>query len=160
MKVKKLLALVLSALMAVTMLAACGGGGGVSSVSLNRSAIVDMVVADGYDEITLVNSSELNAATKEVAEMLKDYDYSQESANVASNALMSRISEGTIFNPAILKAPTDGTDIEDWTNGFAAYWLESFITAIGRSDATFSVSAAEYTTNDGMDLILVVVAAR
>ena len=42
MKVKKLLALVLSALMAVTMLTACGGGSGVKTVSVDRGEIEEL----------------------------------------------------------------------------------------------------------------------
>ena len=39
MKVKKLLALVLSAVMAISMLTACGGGNGIKNVSVSNSEV-------------------------------------------------------------------------------------------------------------------------
>ena len=46
MKMKKLLALVLSAVMAVSMLTACGGGG---SSSLNVGEVSSLLNNEGYD---------------------------------------------------------------------------------------------------------------
>lgn len=72
MKVKKLLALVLSALMAVTMLAACGGGGegtgssgigGSSGNALDIDKVNAFIVASGSNAYTH-NSSELNGALR------------------------------------------------------------------------------------------------
>lgn len=67
MKMKKLLALVLSAVMAVSMLAACGGGGG----SLNVSELNNVI--SSYDGgFTVKTSGEFNSAMRATANKLVD----------------------------------------------------------------------------------------
>ena len=66
MKMKKLLALVLSAVMAVSMLAACGGGGG----SLNLSE-VNAIVSEYSGSIRVRSSGALNSAIRGPAAYLE-----------------------------------------------------------------------------------------
>ena len=69
MKMKKLMALVLSAVMAVSILAACGDGLRGGDVNLNK---VNSILADDYDmDVKAQNSSDLNVAVIEVAYKLK-----------------------------------------------------------------------------------------
>ena len=78
MKVKKLLALVLSAMMAVSMLTACGGGG---SSSLNVGEVSSLLNNEGYD-VTVRSSTDLKQASSQVAEYLQSKnDFSTETAN-------------------------------------------------------------------------------
>lgn len=69
MKMKKLLALVLSAVMAVTMLTACGGGGNKAG-SLNLSE-VNSVIREHGGETRVKNSTTLNNALLNVADILQ-----------------------------------------------------------------------------------------
>lgn len=66
MKMKKFLALVLSAVMAVSMLAACGGGGG----SLNLSE-VNAIVSEYSGSIRVRSSGALNSAIRDTAAYLE-----------------------------------------------------------------------------------------
>ena len=78
MKMKKLLALVLSAVMAVSMLTACGGSG---SSSLNVGEVNSHLNDEGYD-VTVRSSSDLKQASSQVAEYLQSKnDFSTETAN-------------------------------------------------------------------------------
>lgn len=79
MKMKKLLALVLSAVMAVSMLTACGGGGegtgssgigGSSGNALDIDKVNAFIVASGSNAYTH-NSSELNGALRATITQMK-----------------------------------------------------------------------------------------
>ena len=63
MKMKKLLALVLSAVMAVSMLTACGGSG---SSSLNVGEVSSLLSDEGYD-VTVGSSSDLEQSSSQGA---------------------------------------------------------------------------------------------
>ena len=81
MKMKKLLALALSAVMAVSMLAACGDGLRGGDVNLNK---VNSILADDYGmDVKAQNSNDLNVALIEVAHKLKkDGPITSDNANV------------------------------------------------------------------------------
>ena len=68
MKMKKLLALALSAIMAVSMLTACGGGS--KSDSLDLSEVKDTVAEAGVS-VKVSSNNELTSAVRAVASVLK-----------------------------------------------------------------------------------------
>ena len=68
MKMKKLLALALSAIMAVSMLTACGGGS--KSGSLDLSEVKDTVAEAGVS-VKVSSNNELTSAVRAVASVLK-----------------------------------------------------------------------------------------
>ena len=67
-KIKKLLALALSAVMAVSMLTACGGGGKAGSLNLGE---VNSVISEYGGETRVKNSNTLNNALRSVADTLQ-----------------------------------------------------------------------------------------
>ena len=83
MKMKKLMALVLSAVMAVSMLAACGGGGG--SMSLGEvNALLDAAKCEAH----VSSSSNLTSAVHDVANYLEDMGTFNSSVATARLALI------------------------------------------------------------------------
>ena len=77
MKMKKLLALVLSAVMAVTMLTACGGGSG-NVLDLNK---VNSIIEEQKIDAKAENSNVLNTAVRSMVEnMEKTNNFSAEAA--------------------------------------------------------------------------------
>lgn len=95
MKVKKLLALVLSALMAVTMLTACGGGSGVKTVSVDRGEIEELFEYEGY-EINVTTSNEAATAAKQVAELIQEKDYGAITVDFLSAELAACLPQGVV----------------------------------------------------------------
>ena len=78
MKMKKLLALVLSAVMAVTMLTACGGGGSGNVLDLNK---VNSIIEEQKIDAKAENSNVLNTAVRSMVEnMEKTNNFSAEAA--------------------------------------------------------------------------------
>ncbi len=69
MKMKKLLALALSAVMAVSMLTACGGGSKAGSLNLSE---VNSVINEYGGETRVKNSNTLNNALRSVADTLRE----------------------------------------------------------------------------------------
>lgn len=82
MKMKKLLALVLSAIMAVSMLTACGGGGKAGALNLSE---VNSIIHENGGETDVKSSTTLNNALKSVANTLK------QSGNYNSDAAMAAL---------------------------------------------------------------------
>lgn len=95
MKVKKLLALVLSALMAVTMLTACGGGSGVKTVSVDREEVEELYADEGY-EISVTTSDVASTAAKQVAALVAERDYGSTTKEFISSELSARLPQGVI----------------------------------------------------------------
>ena len=80
MKMKKLLALVLSAVMAVTMLTACGGGGSSSRNVLDLNK-VNSIIEEQKIDAKAENSNVLNTAVRSMVEnMEKTNNFSAEAA--------------------------------------------------------------------------------
>ncbi|HJC45584.1 MAG TPA: hypothetical protein H9703_05545 [Candidatus Faecalibacterium faecigallinarum] len=95
MKMKKLLALVLSAIIAVSMLTACGGGGGsIHTVSVDRGMIEDMFAMEGYD-VDVVTSNELTTIAKQVAKQVEERDYSTGMVSFVSQEVSYRLPQGS-----------------------------------------------------------------
>ena len=111
MKMKKLMALVLSAVMAVSMLAACGDGLRGGDVNLNK---VNSILADDYDlDVKAQNSNDLNVAVIEVANKLKK-DGPITTANANTLLYESRnypLLNGTFMRIGVAEIVAD-TDVE------------------------------------------------
>lgn len=95
MKVKKLLALVLSAIMAVSMLTACGGGNGVKTVSVDRRE-VEKLYADVNYEIEVTTSNIATTAAKQVAEMITERDFGSVTQDFLSTELSRYLPQGAV----------------------------------------------------------------
>lgn len=122
MKMKKLLALALSAIMAVSMLTACGGGGKAGSLDLGE---VNSVINEYGGETRVKNSNTLNSALRNVADILqKNGTYTNEAGTAALKEIrgypiqesgsnwVREVSGGTIvISDAELKA--EGMTAED-----------------------------------------------
>ena len=116
MKMKKLMALVLSAVMAVSMLAACGDGLRGGDVNLNK---VNSILADDYDmDVKAQNSNDLNVALIEVAHKLKkDGPITSDNANV----LLSQSRNYPLMNGTFMRiggaSVATNTEIETYYGG-------------------------------------------
>lgn len=153
MKVKKLLALVLSALMAVTMLAACGGGGSsIQTVSVDRGMIEEMFTSAGY-EVDVVTSNDLTTSAKQVAKQVEEKDYDINMVNFVSQEISYRIPQGSqgwcYFIP---QAQLEMDSISVDALAAAAVW-ELHMTAKGDR---YAVTVIDVTTADGVPCYLAV----
>lgn len=155
MKMKKLLALVLSAVMAVSMLAACGGGGATNI--LNRSE-VEQIIYDAGVDIDVGSSSEVTRAIRYGAELIKERNYSSLSVSYLSNQLRDYIPADAYFNTAFAVSTlfeNSGVSLELYTASMIAQLSDT----VGL-DADFSASAVEVTTKDNVRCTLIVVMGR
>ena len=155
MKMKKLLALVLSAVMAVSMLAACGGGGATNI--LNRSE-VEQIIYDAGVDIDVGSSSEVTRAIRYGAELIKERNYSSLSVSYLSNQLRDYIPADAYFNTAFAVSTlfeNSGVSLEL----YAASMIAQLSDTVGL-DADFSASAVEVTTKDNVRCTLIVVMGR
>lgn len=155
MKMKKLLALVLSAVMAVSMLAACGGGGATNI--LNRSE-VEQIIYDAGVDIDVGSSSEVTRAIRYGAELIKERNYSSLSVSYLSNQLRDYIPADAYFNTAFTVSTlfeNSGVSLELYTASMIARLSDT----VGL-DADFSASAVEVTTKDNVRCTLIVVMGR
>ena len=155
MKMKKLLALVLSAVMAVSMLAACGGGGATNI--LNRSE-VEQIIYDAGVDIDVGASSEVTRAIRYGAELIKERNYSSLSVSYLSNQLRDYIPADAYFNTAFAVSTlfeNSGVSLELYTASMIAQLSDT----VGL-DADFSASAVEVTTKDNVRCTLIVVMGR
>ena len=154
MKMKKLLALVLSAVMAVSMLAACGGG---ATNILNRSE-VEQIIYDAGVDIDVGSSSEVTRAIRYGAELIKERNYSSLSVSYLSNQLRDYIPADAYFNTAFTVSTlfeNSGVSLELYTASMIARLSDT----VGL-DADFSASAVEVTTKDNVRCTLIVVMGR
>ena len=86
MKCKKLLALVMAAVMSVSMLTACGGGGGVSG-SLNESKVNSLLKNEAESDVQIVNDNNLDSAVKAGAERIVSTGNSNSASAVVANKM-------------------------------------------------------------------------
>lgn len=95
MKAKKFAALILALVMALTMLTACGGGGG--SMSLSE---VNSILSDKGSSVRVISDSELNSAVKTTAASLqKNGVYTSEAAQAQLNELVAEMNEDPLKVP-------------------------------------------------------------
>ena len=143
MKVKKLLALVLSALMAVTMLTACGGGGSGSG----GNGVIDL------DRISRqVNASVEGAKIEELPELEKGMTAAAQvvaqknKADIKHSDVTSVIREYTDDVPCSSSVITTAPNYVDINSKLAEHIIES---APKSQTKVFYVSAREVRTKDG-----------
>lgn len=154
MKVKKLLALVLSALMAVTMLTACGGGNGIKNVSVNNSEVEAIFAAENI-EINVKATSAAKTVAKAIAsamsELNSDVIYEDSSKQILANALVNSYpSDGYVGNCYyITRAEMEsvGADVET----VAATAVATF-----GQGTDFEIGVVEVDTKDGVSCIVAV----
>ena len=155
MKVKKLLALVLSALMAVNMLTACGGGGnGIKNVSVNNSEVEAIFAAENI-EINVKATSAAKTVAKAIAsamsELNSDVIYEDSSKQILANALVNSYpSDGYVGNCYyITRAEMEsvGADVET----VAATAVATF-----GQGTDFEIGVVEVDTKDGVSCIVAV----
>ena len=85
MKCKKFLALVMTAVLSVSMLTACGGGGGVSgSLDLNE---VDTLLENAGSDINVVKNNKLDSAVRDAAESIVSTGSTGSVDRIVSNAM-------------------------------------------------------------------------
>lgn len=85
MKCKKFLALVMTAVLSVSMLTACGGGGGVSgSLDLNE---VDTLLESAGSDINVVKNNKLDSAVRDAAESIVSTGSTSSVDRIVSNAM-------------------------------------------------------------------------
>ena len=153
MKVKKLLALVLSAVMAMTMLAACGGGGDVKTVSVDRREVEELYADAGY-EIDVTTSSIATTAAKQVAEMITERDLGAVTQDFLSTELSRYLPQGSVgmylFSPK--------ADMEATVEAFVVGTIWSLYSA-GYGDS-YGVVVVEVTTADDVPCYLSVAIAQ
>lgn len=156
MKMKKLLALALSAVMAVTMLTACGGSsGGGKTVPIDCGEVEEIFTEIGYD-VDVTTSSKATAIARQTAEWVEEVDYvtayEKVSAEVQNN-FPEGVGGGCYF---IVKAEAEAQAVP--AEGIAAMAVAYGYT--GEAGADFSVSVVEVTTADNITCYLAVAMAQ
>ena len=165
MYAKKLVALLLSVVMAVTMLTACGGGsngnngGGSSSDNeLSLSTVNSFVVNMGGD-VRVGSSNQLNRAVNTVANLMAE----RTSANITREFIATALSDNLTFGtmclyyivPRVALANAGGTPEQA-----AAELIIALKAQLGSGYTSYAASAASTESADGVAYWLVVVSAE
>lgn len=138
MKMKKFLALVLSAVMAVSMLAACGGGGGSLSIS-----DVNSILRELDSDARVTSSANLNSATRATANYLEEMGtFTNEAATSRLNAICGYPQETTSDNYYSL------------TVGSAVVATEAEIKSAGYDSMEEAIADAVLALEDAFDTTL------
>ena len=87
MKCKKFLALVMSAVLSVSMLTACGGGGSGVSGSLNESKVNSLLKNEAGSNVQIVKDNDLDDAVKAGAERIVSTGNSNSASAVVANKM-------------------------------------------------------------------------
>ena len=136
--------LVLSALMAVTMLTACGGSG-VKTVSVDRGEIEELFEYEGY-EINVTTSNEAATAAKQVAELIREKDYGAITRDFLSAELAARLPQGVVG--MYMLAPQADMEANSITvEALAAATISSLYSA-GFVSNDYGVAVVDVTTAD------------
>ena len=151
MKMKKLLALVLSAVMAVSMLAACGGGGGAKNVPVNTSKVEEYLAQAGYGDIDVSSSTIAKNAAKQAASVVEKINYNALENEVESiSAAIANSTPAGSYNMYMygLKSELDTVTngVELLTSATVSYLCE------WGYGSDYGVAVVETTTADGIDL--------
>lgn len=152
MKMKKLLALVLSAVMAVSMLAACGGGGGAKNVPVNTSKVEEYLAQAGYGDIDVSSSTIAKNAAKQAASVVEKINYNALENEVESiSAAIANSTPAGLYNSMYmygLKSEMDTVTngVELLTSATVSYLCE------WGYGSDYGVAVVETTTADGIDL--------
>lgn len=148
MKLKKLLALALSLMLALTMLTACGGG----RRNIVNTGEVESVLASAGINVDVGTSGELNRIANSVADTLEKRSYSNDLDNEITAMLNSMLPPGVagayVFPPKDYLAENSMT-VETMT----ATLIYNY--SLGDSN----VCALDVTTADGVPCVLIVALA-
>ena len=112
MKCKKFLALVMSAVLSVSMLTACGGGGGGVSGSLDLNQVDDLLEIAGSD-IHVERNNKLDNAVRDAAERIVSTGSTSGADRVVSNAMEWSLNNfvGNAWNDFVNSGGVMGVDM-------------------------------------------------
>ena len=148
MKLKKLLALALSLMLALTMLTACGGG----RRNIVNTGEVESVLASAGINVDVGTSGELNRMANSVADTLEKRSYSNDLDNEITAMLNSMLPPGVAG--AYVFPPKDYLAENSMTVDMAAASL-IYNYSLGDSN----VCVLNVTTADGVPCVLIVALA-
>ena len=155
MKMKKLLALVLSAVMAVTMLTACGGGGSGNVLDLNK---VNSIIEDQKIDAKAENSNVLNTAVRSMVEnMEKTNNFSAEAAYAYLKEIRNYPGTETSYADAIVLVLPKSNLGENQAESLVAEMIISGENEAVNTDldVRYYVSATTATAQNGTVYILI-----
>lgn len=155
MKTKRWFALALAALLAVGLLAGCGGSG---AVSLNNDKVEAFLQESGIDATVEADDS-LTRAARDMAQTLSGQDYAQIDASmstirqeIAGQAGVGRLAACAVYGDSYRPSTPLGalTRYEET--------LASCIRMEGNGDGAYKAAVVRFTSRDGMKLVLYVAA--
>ena len=150
MKMKKLLALALAAVMAVSMLTACGGGG--NAVSIDRGEVEDILAEAGY-EADVSTSLVATVAAKQAAALIEDENYATISTALVGAEITNSLPQGMMgyyMFAAQADLEANSVSVENLVAG--TIWN---LYAAGYGPK-FAVAVADATTADGVPCYLTI----
>lgn len=154
MKVKKLLALVLSAVMAMSMLTACGGGNGVKNVSVSNSEVEAIFAAENI-EVNVKTTNTAKTAAKAIAGAMRELNsnviYEDSTKQILANALINSYPSGDYVGNCyyITRAEMEAVGADAETVAASA------VATFGQGK-DFEIGVVEVETKDGVSCIVAV----
>lgn len=148
MKLKKLLALALSLMLALTMLTACGGG---RSNIVNTGEVESILAGAGMD-VDVGKSGELNRMVNSAADMVEKRSYSSNLQDEVTATINGMLSAGQRGACALVTEATL-TEASITADMVAAYLIYNY--SLGNSN----VCVLNVTTADGVPCVLIVALA-
>ena len=153
MKMKKLLALALAAVMAVSMLTACGGGG--NAVSIDRGEVEEILAEAGY-EADVSTSLVATVAAKQMAAAIKDENYATIATALAGGVLVDNLPQD-MMGACQLVAQENLAANSVTAESFAAGTIRKLSEA--GYGPKFAIAVADATTADGVPCYLFIAVA-
>ena len=148
MKLKKLLALVLSLMLALTMLTACGGG----RSNVANTGEVESILASSGINVDVGKSGELNRMVNSAADMVEKRSYSSNLQDEVTAMINGMLSAGQRGACAVVTEATL-TEASITADMVAAYLIYNY--SLGNSN----VCVLNVTTADGVPCVLIVALA-
>lgn len=148
MKLKKLLALVLSLMLALTMLTACGGGRN----NVANTGEVESILASSGINVDVGKSGELNRMVNSAADMVEKRSYSSSLQDEVTATINGMLSAGQRGACAVVTEATL-TEASITADMVAAYLIYNY--SLGNSN----VCVLNVTTADGVPCVLIVALA-
>lgn len=148
MKLKKLLALALSLMLALTMLTACGGGRN----NVANTGEVESILASSGINVDVGKSGELNRMVNSAADMVEKRSYSSSLQDEVTATINGMLSAGQRGACAVVTEATL-TEASITADMVAAYLIYNY--SLGNSN----VCVLNVTTADGVPCVLIVALA-
>ena len=148
MKLKKLLALALSLMLALTMLTACGGG----RSNVANTGEVESILAGSGINVDVGKSGELNRMVNSAADMVEKRSYSSNLQDEVTATINGMLSAGQRGACAVVTEATL-TEASITADMVAAYLIYNY--SLGNSN----VCVLNVTTADGVPCVLIVALA-